>query len=262
MKHAALPALFAALATMGISACSHLGTRAEVRPISSSNALSGSTDIESALRGARAHMQAGRYGLAISQFRSAALLDPDSAPAQNGLAVAYAAIGREDIARRYFERAIALAPQELSYRRNFARLNDALSQDGETRLAAGETRPGSAPRFAAPIVDVSRPVAQTAVVALHMGGDGRPRLEALDKTEYSPRLAVSTDGRQTARLVTRWPVIDRSASSAPAAPAKPALRVSISEAAEPCGARPKLSPASLAAGGARQLSTRIVTCRS
>jgi len=64
----------------------------------------------------------GHYGLAISQFRVALQTDEGSAEAHNGLAVAYALLGRPDLARRHFELAALNDPLNAAYRRNLARL--------------------------------------------------------------------------------------------------------------------------------------------
>mgnify|MGYP003633587203 CR=1 FL=1 len=207
MRQAALPALFVAFASVGVAACSTLGARTDVRPISSSTEMLGSVDLEGALQKGREQMRAGRYGLALTQFRNAAVLDPSSAAAQNGLAVAYTAIGRQDLAQRYFARAIELAPQNLAYRRNYARLNDMLGQDAKTRLAEAKA---PAPRLVTAIVDT--PV-QGAVIALRTSGEGRPRLEALAK-QQGPRLAVSHDDKAPIRLVTRSAEENKPASRA------------------------------------------------
>lgn len=72
---------------------------------------------------ARSRLEDGHLGLAISLFRQAAEADPQSAAAQNGLGVAYAKLGRPDLARSHFEQAAALAPNNLAYGRNLAQLD-------------------------------------------------------------------------------------------------------------------------------------------
>lgn len=56
------------------------------------------------------HLAAGRYGLAIADFRRAVKADPNSVEALNGLAAAYDHIGRYDLAAFHYERALALNP--------------------------------------------------------------------------------------------------------------------------------------------------------
>jgi len=56
----------------------------------------------------RRHLAAGRYGLAIERFGQALGTDRRSVDAMNGLAIAYARLGRFDIAQAYFERALRI----------------------------------------------------------------------------------------------------------------------------------------------------------
>lgn len=64
----------------------------------------------------------GNTGLAIEAFRRAVASGEDPAPAVNGLGVAYARIGRVDLAQRFFEQAAGLAPNEPRYQANLTRL--------------------------------------------------------------------------------------------------------------------------------------------
>jgi len=74
------------------------------------------------------------YGAAISAFRNARF-DPVSAPdAYNGLAIAYARIGRYDIAGRYFREAIARAPGDERFKTNLARM-EKLAEASAIRFA-------------------------------------------------------------------------------------------------------------------------------
>ena len=219
--------LFLTLAGVGLAGCSHRGERVAVRPLSS-NAMLASTNLEGLLTSGRDQLAAGHYGLAIAQFRNAVLLDPQSAAAQNGLAVAYAQIGRTDLARRYFERAIAYAPDEAAYRRNYARL--------------GAVQPFARPVMSAS-VDVSgngpAPV-QGAMVALRTTGNGKPRLEALGHRSSGPHLATADTpegGRKLVRLVTRTPD-----SAPPTVPAPVMMAATTAPESRAADARPNSAP--------------------
>lgn len=81
---------------------------------------------------ALAQLQLGRdaladeqYAKAIIAFRNARLASGETAAALNGMAIAYAGIGRADLAENYFQQAIAEAPDNLRYRDNLQRLYDA-----------------------------------------------------------------------------------------------------------------------------------------
>lgn len=76
----------------------------------------------SMLQRGRAQLDAGLNALAIEAFRSEIRTNPDAADAYNGLAVAYGRIGRDDLARRYFETALAKDPGNSKAGANLARL--------------------------------------------------------------------------------------------------------------------------------------------
>ncbi len=80
----------------------------------------------------RSALESRSYVAAITAFRNSAL-EPDFAAASyNGLGIAYAGIGRNDLAGRYFRTAVALDPASPRYAANLARLDQASS---EARLA-------------------------------------------------------------------------------------------------------------------------------
>lgn len=70
----------------------------------------------------RVHLYANRTGLAIEAFRNALANGEAPAPAYNGLGVAYARLGRPDLAESYFSRAVASDPANLHFAENFAKL--------------------------------------------------------------------------------------------------------------------------------------------
>jgi tetratricopeptide (TPR) repeat protein len=88
-----------------------------------------------ALADGRRQLATGQYGLAISRFREAAVKADNAAAAHNGLGVAYAQLGRADLARRYFLAAIAEAPSDPRYVANLERLV------ASTRIVAAEASP-------------------------------------------------------------------------------------------------------------------------
>jgi hypothetical protein len=70
----------------------------------------------------RQHLDASRYGLAIETFQIALVTGEPAAPAFNGLGVAFARLGRYDLAERYFQRAAMIDPANQRYQQNLARL--------------------------------------------------------------------------------------------------------------------------------------------
>ncbi len=104
-----------------LSACAswsrHAGRLEGVRPL----AQTGEQMLAQAdpLAAGKRMLASGNYGSAITAFRTALRLDPASATASNGLAIAYDAIGRPDLARRYFEQSMGLDPDNARYRDNY-----------------------------------------------------------------------------------------------------------------------------------------------
>lgn len=78
-----------------------------------------------------------QFGQAIVAFRNARLAPEHSAAAYNGLAIAYAGIGRPDLAERFFKRAIAEAPEDRRYHANLARFYETVP-NSRMRLANAE----------------------------------------------------------------------------------------------------------------------------
>lgn len=82
----------------------------------------------------RTQLAAANYGMAIEAFRKALASGNDTAAALNGLGVAYAGIGRQDLAERYFRQALSVSPSDQRYADNLAIMLRAAEQ--RSRLAA------------------------------------------------------------------------------------------------------------------------------
>ena len=76
----------------------------------------------SMLQRGRAQLDAGLDALAIESFRADIRFNPDQLDAYNGLAVAYGRMGRNDLAQRYFEIALAKDPMNAKVQSNIAKL--------------------------------------------------------------------------------------------------------------------------------------------
>lgn len=123
----------------------------------------------------RRHLRAGRLAAAITAYRQASYSAEHAAAGYNGMAIAYDKLGRADLAHRYFDAALALAPEDASIARNLARFEErnpvfgseieqmlaiapgeltALTLDEEKLQAiAGMTAPATAPAAAIPVAD-------------------------------------------------------------------------------------------------------------
>ncbi len=78
----------------------------------------------SSLAEGREHLRTNRNGLAIDAFNLALVRGEDPAAAFNGLGVAYARVGRNDLAYRFFKKANASDPDNPVYASNLIRLVD------------------------------------------------------------------------------------------------------------------------------------------
>lgn len=173
----------------------------------------------------RSALQAGKPVAAIAPLR-AALLDPSTrASASNALGVAYAQLGREDLAEQFFKSAIVADPNDERFVANLLRLQHtiltrkaqseaarlAARQDGEAQLPAGfvtETSqsPDQAPRSAAKVERRSRgevfiasapaQAAPTATVAYLGGQNGNKTVAPAGAAEPSrPAVPVAPQAR-------------------------------------------------------------------
>lgn len=126
----------------------------------------------------RAQLDAGLNAMAIESFRAESRANPDNADAYNGLAVAYSRIGRDDLAQRYFETALAKDPANTKAMANLAKLT---GDDGRAMQLA-----------ALPIAEAARePIAITSSFVAHTGGavlDQMPTLLA----PPTPDMALAT----------------------------------------------------------------------
>ncbi|HET9429139.1 MAG TPA: LytR C-terminal domain-containing protein [Allosphingosinicella sp.] len=122
-------ALLIAAAMAPLVACSSASFRP--RPVGQNYVAT--TDVDLLLAEARAQFRAGNHALAAGNFRRILARAPDSIEAYNGMAAAYDRLGRFDLARRYYEEGLALAPEDPGLRLNYAA---ALRAHGFEREAA------------------------------------------------------------------------------------------------------------------------------
>lgn len=85
-----------------------------------------------------------QWGLALTSFRLVRHMPEHAAEASNGMAIAYANIGRPDLAERLFQDAVALAPGDRRYQANLTRFyavtpEFAVKTDRGFELAAAAT---------------------------------------------------------------------------------------------------------------------------
>lgn len=142
----------------------------------------------------KAMLDRGQYGAALVAFRQARLHQDFAAEAYNGMAVAYARLGRADLAERFFLAASAVDPANPRYLANLQKLQD------------------QAPVMAAAAPAAPAPVAQTAPAPLVAVDTGRTVIR------FGLRQAsLVRDGAKDVHLVTaQTPETKAASASAPA----------------------------------------------
>lgn len=202
----------------------------------SSNAQQASTQraMPSSLAEGREHLRANRNGLAIDSFNLALVRGEDPAAAFNGLGVAYARVGRNDLAYRFFKKANASDPENPVYASNLIRLVDSPAFALNQIDRAGPAAP--------PARVIERPVnASAAAAAPRQTGklyrEGRGQISLVTRPDSA---AKSTEQRSAAmprmavRAATTSPVPTTALSEQPASKATEA------PAAAPMGGKRKV----------------------
>ena len=185
----------------------------------------------------------GEYALALDAFRRAVRNDPTDAHGLNGVAISYAAMGRHDLAREFFELALSRAPQDARIARNFARSLSAqgLKSEADALLAQAGAAPAgmvARPTLAqlAAAAPVARPM-QMAGIELERISLGEVRLRTMEaapverikpqlttrivtvaETEAQPELTapIIMAVRPEPAIVPKVAMIDEARSAAPA----------------------------------------------
>lgn len=93
-----------------LSGCGGPADNIEIRPVGKLSTQARPADEQIAY--ARSQLALGSPGLGLEAFRKVLRVQPDNPLALAGIADCYAAMGRGDLARRYYEAALAVAPQD------------------------------------------------------------------------------------------------------------------------------------------------------
>jgi hypothetical protein len=189
---------------------------------------------DGALDEGRALLAAANPVQAIAAFRTALASDPRSVAALNGLAVAYDRLGRADLARQYFEQALALEPDAADIAYNL----------GWTLLKAGQYRDAIAPlqrAAAGPDGRIGNAARRAlAIIAARLDASALPSVAvaAANAAPAGPRIDVVASGEAVLVLAAAPPLSARSPAAPspthgstpgpaaqPAAPAAPTVAV-------------------------------------
>ena len=170
------------------------------------------------LEAGRVHLAHGRPAAAVTAFRQASYNAAHAGRAYNGMGAAYSQLGRDDLAQRYFEMAVAADPADKRFSRNLARLDDnTLSHAAVAEMADTSQLP---PQESAPS-SIERVAAQ----------DGATSRSGLMRVSSREVQIVSPTGSQNPAQATRpqRPAIVAQSSPGRAYP----IRVELREAASP-----------------------------
>ena len=146
-----------------------------------------------------------QYGLAIIALRKAQHDPSNAAEAHNGLAIAYAQIGRADLAERYFKQAVDEAPQEARYMANLARFYQgpamataALPRPDPVAVALAQPETLAAPQVAAMPIPRRR---QMGFVRVELPEPGMVRISANEVRITTPAPVARDPRRPSGRQV-------------------------------------------------------------
>lgn len=196
----------------------------------------------------RGHLAAQRTGLAVESFRDALARGEAAAPAYNGLAIAYARLGRPDLAETYFRRAIRSDPMNLHFTENLSRLMHSpayLAMIGASAETAEEPAPvrladKAAKEKALPMQRLSR--GEVRIVTASAPALAMAPQASLPAPKSALRVArAETDRRSAVTRVSRGEI---RITTTPAVLPQPAtnsypVRVQFAANAKPLAAKPK-----------------------
>lgn len=127
--------LLTALAALGLlNGCAGSPGLSGIRPIG--GVAVGQTSVAAG----NALVGRGQYGLAIAAYRRVLRLDSANSQALEGLAISYELLGRADLADRYYQEALALAPRNPRIYQNFAAFLKVQKRDAEAEQLIADMR--------------------------------------------------------------------------------------------------------------------------
>lgn len=179
-----------------LGGCALLGLGPRQARITAQSTLPMGADALVRFEQGRAALDTGQNAAAVAAFSEARLEPALLGPSLNGMAVAYARLGRLDLAERYFNQAVAAAPQEARFAANLARLQETLrAVDERPALAAAAPAPAAEP---APTIQ-----AGNGTVRLVTQGGGLARVASAPTTNRFVR--INPAQVQLSRTLTETP---------------------------------------------------------
>ena len=188
---------------------------ADARPAEATASVDMSDYFAARIESGRMHLAQGRPTQAVTAFRQASYNPAYAGRAYNGMAVAYAQLGREDLARRYFTMAVAADPQDERFARNLARLEQAPPSVADiVELASTGQSTAQATQLAA------RPSERQAAENSGLRRISSREVEIRSTATLRSDRTISTDLQQSARLESPPAVVATRAEPAPRYPVR------------------------------------------
>jgi hypothetical protein len=119
-----------ALAVLTATGCASSG-KLDIRPVGKQASLAGQP-VSARIALAQGQLALGNVALALEEFRRSEREAPNSVAALSGMAECYRQMGRLELTHRYYEQALAIAPNDPAL---YAALAAALEQDGKSEAA-------------------------------------------------------------------------------------------------------------------------------
>jgi tetratricopeptide (TPR) repeat protein len=166
----------------------------------------------------RAHLAAGNNGLAVEAFQAALVCGEPQAASLNGLGVAFARIGRFDLAERYFQGAARRDPTDARYTENLARLqtSPAYAARQKAQLMAQAQR--VIDRAPAPLVAPRTAQASVANPKIERVGRGQVFIKSGNTETAAPRTLVvaSAESKRLRLAAQATPPVEPATATEPA----------------------------------------------
>jgi len=166
-------AIFSAtVATLTLSACLGDQGKLEIRSVDR-GIKEGVQPVSFRVAEAYGQFAIGNVALALEGFRKAEREDPNSVDALAGMAQCYDKMGRFDLSRRYYEQALAQAPQNRTLLTLFAASLDIQGERSEAASVRAEMA-SLTPPAPAPATETAEDVAATAALAAQAPATAAP----------------------------------------------------------------------------------------
>jgi tetratricopeptide (TPR) repeat protein len=194
MRKPTLTLLLLAVAAVPLGGCSLFGKSNSFAQKAEARQFKAEDFAQARLTAGREALDKRHWAEAIMAFRDAQRTPRLAAQAHNGMGVAYAELGRADLAERYFLLAIAAAPEDRRFAANLSRLYAANARPEPVMAAAPEPvpaliQPRSALTGANTAVKVERPTGRLVRTAR-----GEMRLQSAPGGNDESQMAAATSG--------------------------------------------------------------------